>query len=98
MYKRRRILQPKLPTSALEFDSFLQGSQYSANHVQTIIYNDQVAVIWGSSQMVNCLRNANEIKFDARFKVVARLFYQLFTIFIHFRGHALPALHILMNQ
>ena len=25
-------------------------------------------------------------------------FYQLFTIFIHFRGHTLPALHILMNQ
>ena len=98
MYKRKRILQPKLPSSALEFDSFLQESQYRTNHIQTIIYNDQVAVIWGSSQMVNFLRNAEEIQFDATFKVVPRLFYQLFTIFIHFRGHAFPVLHILMNR
>ena len=80
MYKRRRILQPKLPSSALEFDSFMQESQYYTNHIQTIIYKDQVAVIWGSSQMVNCLRNTTDIQLDATFKVVPRLFYQLFIL------------------
>ena len=48
--------------------------------------------------MVNCLRNTTDIQFNATFKVVPRLFYQLLTIFIHFRGHTLPALHILMTR
>ena len=47
MYKRRRTLQSKLPSSALEFDSFLEKSQYRTDHIQTIIYQDQFAVIWG---------------------------------------------------
>ena len=97
MYKRRRILQPKMPSSALEFGSHLQESHnFTRNHFQTVIDNDEVAVIWGSEQMINNLRNSSDKQFDATFKVVPKLFYQLFTIFINFKDHTLPALHVLM--
>ena len=43
-------------------------------------------------------RNSTDILFDATFKVVPRLFYQLLTIFTHFWGHTLPALHFLMTE
>ena len=99
MYKRRRILQPKMPSSALEFGSHLQESHnFTRNHFQTVIDNDEVAVIWGSEQMINNLRNSSDIQFDATFKYVPKLFYQLFTIFINFKDHTLPALHVLMTR
>ena len=55
MFKRGRILHPKMPSSALEFNSLLQGSLSFTNHLQTIIAMDGVAVIWGSSTIMNNL-------------------------------------------
>ena len=45
--KRRRLLQPKIPSSALEFGSLLRESKYSTNNLKTVIDDDQVAVIFG---------------------------------------------------
>ena len=67
MFKRRRILLPKMPSSALEFDSLLQGSLSFTNHLQTIIAMDGIVVIWGSSTMMNNLSNSSTIQFDATF-------------------------------
>ena len=36
--------------------------------------------------------------FDATFDVVPRIFYQLLTLFIRVKRHAIPALHILMTS
>ena len=47
---------------------------------------------------MNNLSNSSTTQFDATFKVVPRLFFQLFTIFINVRGHTLPALHVLMTR
>ena len=98
MYKRRRISQPKLPRNVFEFDELLRESQYSDNFLKTVIETDQVAIIFGSSYMLSMLNSSTEIHFDATFKVVPRLFSQLFTIFIHINHHAIPALHILMTN
>ena len=97
MCKRRRILQPKLPTTALEFDQLLQESQHYSNHLQTVIDRDHIAIIFGSSCMINMLKSSTMIHFDGTFNVVPRLFYQLFTIFVHIDGHVLPAIHVLMK-
>ena len=48
--------------------------------------------------MVRFLKESTNIQFDATFKAVPRLFYQLFTIFDSINHHALPALHILMTN
>ena len=74
MFKRRKIFQSMMPSSALELDPLLQGSLSFTNHLQTIIAMDGVAVIWGSSTMMNNLSNSSPIQFDATFKVVPRLF------------------------
>ena len=55
-----------------------QGSLSFTNHLQTMIAMDGVAVIWGSSTMMNNLSNSSTIQFDATFKVVLRLFFYHF--------------------
>ena len=97
MYKRRRILQPKIPSSVQEFDLLLQESHYADCHLQTVVDVDQIAVIFGSRHMIDKLKNVSDIQFDGTFTVVPRLFYQLFAVFINVKGHTLPGLHILMN-
>ena len=37
MFKRRRKIQPKIPSSAQEFVALLLESNYSANHLKTAI-------------------------------------------------------------
>ena len=48
--------------------------------------------------MINQLLGPTYIQFDGTFKVVPKLFLQLFSIFIELNGHTLPALHILMTR
>ena len=48
--------------------------------------------------MVKKLPDFTHIQFDGTFKLIPRIFLQLFTIFIEFNGHTLTALHILMNR
>ena len=99
MFKGRMILQPKMPSLCFRIRFPLQGSLSFTNHLQTIIDMDVgAAVIWGSSTMMNNLSNSSTIQFDETFKVVPRLFFQQSTIFIDFRGHTLPALHVLMTR
>ena len=42
--------------------------------------------------------NADIIQFDGTFYTVPSIFYQLFTIFISFRGHCIPAIYVLMQK
>ena len=98
MCKRRRLLQPKVPSSAIEFGVLLPESQYSKKHLKTAIYEDQVAIILGSSCMLNMINNSVHIQFDGTFCVVPKIFLQIFTLFIHVNGHTLPALHVLMTR
>ena len=40
MCKRRRLLQPKVPSSAIEFGVLLPESQYSKNNLKTAIFEE----------------------------------------------------------
>ena len=48
--------------------------------------------------MLSKLNSSTDIHFDATFKIVPRLFYQLLTIFIHINQLTIPALHVLMTN
>ena len=98
MFKRRRIRQPKIPSSVQEFDALLQDTQYSAIHIQTVLHLDQAAMIFGSVRMLDSLKESTDMQYDTTFKVVPKLFFQLFTIFVSINRHVLPALHILMTN
>ena len=63
MYKRRRIIQPKIPSSVQEFDLLLQESQYADCHLQTVVDVDQIAVIFGSRHIIDKLKNVSDIQF-----------------------------------
>ena len=82
----------------IEFDKYLRESKYSDNHLKAVIETDQVAIIFGSSYMLSKLNSSTDIHFDATFKIVPRLFYQLLTIFIHINQLTIPALHVLMTN
>ena len=95
--KRRKLQVPKLPSSAEEFDELLAHSPYSSNYRLTIKDGSDIAVVFATDQMISKIKEIEVIHFDATFKVVPRIFYQLSTIFIRVKGHAIPALHILMT-
>ena len=95
--KRRRIELPKLPSSAEEFSELVIQSPFSSNHRLTIREGNETAVLFASDQMITKLKEAETVHFDATFKVVPRIFYQLLTVFIRYKGHVIPALHILMS-
>ena len=48
--------------------------------------------------MLDTLKESTDIQYDATFKAVPKLFFQLFTIFVSIDRHVLPALHILMTH
>ena len=48
--------------------------------------------------MLSKLRESDSIHFDATFKVVSGIFYQLMTIYIPFKGHTIPAINILRSS
>ena len=77
MYKRRRISQPRLPSNVFEFDEYLRESMCSNIHLKTVILTDQVAILFGSSYMLNMLNGSQDTQFDATFNVVPRFFYQI---------------------
>ena len=56
--------------------------------------NGGSAVILASDFMLEKLKVAQQIQFDGTFYTVPRLFYQLFTIFISFNRHSIPAVII----
>ena len=66
--------------------------------MKTVTEENEVAFIFGSDCMINKLTDSTHIQFDGTFKVVPKIFVQLFTLFIEFNGHTLPALHILMTR
>ena len=67
MCKRKRLLQPKIPSSALEFDILLKESSYSANHITTAIYQDEMAIIFGRKCMLNNIKDSPNIQFDGTY-------------------------------
>ena len=77
---------PKLPSSAEEFSELVIRSPFSSNHRLTIREGNETAVLFASDQMITKLNEAETVHFDATFKVVPRIFYQLLTVFIRYKA------------
>ena len=52
MFKRRRTIQQKIPSSAQEFGALLLESGCPANFLQTVTQEEDIAYIFGSNGMV----------------------------------------------
>ena len=98
MCKRRRLDLPKLPSTPQEFAELLLESPFSHNFRFSIRDANGTAVVFATDFLLSKLIEAETIHFDATFKVVTHIFDQLFTIFIQYKGHAVPAVHILMTN
>jgi MULE transposase domain len=104
MYKRRRLNQPTIPTSSYDTDSIIRNSRYA--HVDGgEFYRGTVdagaggtAVIFATNKQLELLQSATEIYFDATFKVVPNIYYQLFTIFVTFADGSFPVIFALMSR
>ena len=68
---------PKLPSSPEEFVDLLLHSYYSMNYRLTIRECNETAVVFATDLMISKLIDDQTVHFDATFKVVPRLFYQL---------------------
>ena len=97
MYRSRRALQPKIPTSPAEFSDMLPNSIYGTFYRCTVSINDHTAIIFFSDNIRTFLSQITNIQFDGTFYTVPVLFYQLWTIFLTVDRHTLPGIHCLMT-
>ena len=104
MYKRRRLTRPTLPTNHDDADSTVRHSRYAVLDGDVFYRgvasaaDDGKALIFATTQQLEMLQSSNEVFFDATFKVVPSLYYQLMTIFASHRDSAFPAVYILMTR
>lgn len=104
MYKRRRRATPALPTTSAEADAAVRSSRY-AQLSDGEFYRGLAeagengsALVFASDAQLELLRCATQIYFDATFKVVPTIYYQLFTLFVPFADSAFPVLYALMSR
>ena len=97
MCKRRRKLLPPLPLNPENFCHLIPDSPFVHLFKGSVNSDGAYAVIFASDFMLMKLKVADRIQFDATFYTVLSIFYQLFTIFISFHGHCIPAIHVLMQ-
>jgi len=104
MYKRRRLSRPALPSNPDDADSIVRNSRYAV--IDGDVFYRSVAsaaeegkaLVFASTQQLEMLQASNEVFFDATFKVVPGLYYQLLTIFASHRDVAFPAVYSLMTR
>jgi len=89
-YRRRpAMLTPSSATVAAELDggTFYRGLVNADAHWS--------ALIFASDRQLQQLQSATSVFFDATFKVVPHIYYQLFTIIVSHADYAFPALYTL---
>ena len=96
MFRSRRLLQPRIPRTALEFCEILPTfTEFAVNLKATVIFGDLIGVIFLSDKIYEIAADISNIQFDGTFYriyTVPKLFYQLWTIFF------LPVIHCLLNS
>jgi len=104
MYKRRRLAQPALPTSPDDADAVVRSSRYSQLDGEEFYRGvvdaelDGSALVFASPKQLQVLETGSDIYFDATFKVVPRLYYQLLTVFVPYADSAFPIFFALMSR
>jgi len=107
MYKRRRLAQPALPTSNEDADTVVRNSRYAqldgdefyrgvSDRCRSRRHSPCVCVTETTPKQV--LQTATEVYFDATFKVVPALYYQLLTVFVPYADSAFPIFFALMSR
>jgi len=104
MYKRRRKARPTLPTTSAEADDAVRGSRYALLDDSPFYRGladageNGSALVFASDAQLSLLQSATQIYFDATFKVVPTIYYQLFTVFVPYADAAFPVLYALMSR
>ena len=76
----------------------LPTTSFGQFHRSTVIgINNQIAIICFSDTMMDILTRISNIQFDGTFFAVPIQFYQLWTLFVAFDNHTLPAIFCLMT-
>ncbi|KAI6651231.1 hypothetical protein LOD99_5378 [Oopsacas minuta] len=96
MYRARRTLRPKIPSSAVEFCAMLATSTFEDYYIFSVTPGIQTAIIFYSDEMITILNETENIQFDGTFQTVPIQFYQLWTIFVAVGKHAMPAIYCLL--
>lgn len=104
MYKRRRLSQPSLPSSPDEADICVSHSRYAEingdKFYRGLTRSDDCgsAIVFATTQQLELLRSAKNVYFDATFKVVPQIYYQLLTVFVAHSDTAFPVFYALMTR
>jgi hypothetical protein len=104
MYKRRRLAQPRLPTSVSEASSIVSTSRYAKLNdgdffrCQVDAGENGTALLFVVDKQLELLQSASSIYYDATFKVVPRMYYQLFTVFTPHGDCAFPVFYALRSR
>ena len=98
MYRSRRMLQPKIPTNAVEFSEMLATTSFGKFFRCSVSINNQTAMIFFSDKVQNILPQISNIQFDGTLYTVPVQFYQLWTIFLTADRYTIPGIHCLMTS
>ena len=100
MRKNREKIFPKRPSSPDEMVTMLDaGIPFFDNNYKGAVKSEgkTIGVAFSNKNLLNALKDKEDMAFDATYFVVPLLFYQLFTVhFIH-KGQFFPAICILMT-
>ena len=95
MFRSRKKLQPKIPSTASELCEILPITGFANNLKAIVTQSNCIAVIFFSHQIVRIVSDVSEIHIVGTFHTVPDIFYQLWTIFFSVGRHTLPAIHYL---
>jgi len=104
MYKRLRTALPSLPPNPQSSDQAVSVSRFALLG-QLRFYRGQVAagdndtaLLFATDGQLELLTTSHLIYVDFTFRVVPRLYYQLFTVFVAHVDHTFPVFYALMTR
>jgi len=103
VYKRRRLTQPTLPRAPSDADAIVRNSRYAKLNGDDFYHGiadageDRTALLFAWTGQLNMLKVAKEGYFDATFKIVPAIYYQLLTVFATSGDAAFPVCYVLMR-
>ena len=95
MYRARRQNMPQLPTTRAEITLEDSWTKTTAGD-NFLPHKDDDQLIFGTDENLRLLSAADTVYMDGTFAVTPRLFYQLYTLHICFRGFFLPLIYALL--
>ena len=95
---------PPLPSGAENADDAIRNSRYMQLQGKAFYRgladpdDATSALLFTSNEKLELLKESSHVYFNATFKVVPRLYYQLFTVFVPYADAAFPVLYALMTR